>query len=140
MAKTQKPAGQKQAARLSAFLLVFAGWFATAALGACVPQAPGSHEIHFNADAPGLSASYATGAGGADSECCISSLNGLQYPAFLKGPSPADPKPAALLDVYVAPLAAPTPGVRVVSGDTDAQFDHPPFYLLYGRLLIASFS
>lgn len=138
VAKIHKALGQHRSARLAAFLLLFAGWFATAALGACLSHSSANHALQPHSEMSGASAVY--GAGDAENACCLSSLDGPYHPALVKAAPPADPGPAALPDLPVAPLATATPGARVVPGDIDAELNYPPFYLLYSRLLIPSFS
>ena len=138
-AETLKPARQKYAAHQAALLLLLLGWFATAAAGACLPYISWSDESGTGPDIH----THAYHAGNADDiadACCVSSSD-VRHPSLLAqwGPS-ADPKPVALLAPAVPQHVDAAPASWRVLSNIDTAVSHPPFYLLYSRLLIPSFS
>lgn len=137
-AMTSKPARQKYAAH-QAVLFLLLGWFATAAAGACFPYISLSVESGTGPDIY----THAYDSGNADDvvdACCVSSSDARHPPLLAQwGPS-AEPKPVALPAPAVSRHVDAAPVSWRVPLNVDAAVSHPPFYLLYSRLLIPSFS
>lgn len=138
-ARTLKPERQKHAAHQVALLLLFLGWFATAAAGACLPYIPLGVESGTGPDIH----THAYPAGNADDAgdaCCVSSSDARNPPLLAQwGPSP-EPKPVTLPAAAVSRHVDAVPVSWRVPLNIDTAVSHPPFYLLYSRLLIPSFS
>lgn len=138
-AKTPKPVKQKYTAHQAVLLLLFLGWFATAAAGACFPYVPLSvvsgagPDIHTHAH-------HAGNAGDIGDACCVSSSDARHPPLLTQwGPS-AEPKPVALLAPAALQQVDAAPASWRVPLNIDTAFSHPPFYLLYKRLLVSFFA
>lgn len=137
-AKTSKPARQKYAAH-QAVLLLLLGWFATAAAGACLPYISLSVESGTGPDIH-IHAYHAGNADDTADACCVSSSDARHPPLLAQWGSSAEPKPAALPAPAVPQHVDAVPASWRVPSNIDTAFSHPPFYLLYSRLLIPSFS
>lgn len=122
-----------QAARGVVALLLCLAWLSGIAAQTCIPdgtegQGSGAEALvvtHLARDENG--------------QCCTIALEGVQQPLPVKRPSPTDPKVQGLPPSNVA-VRLET--VRGVSGLSVGRFEtpgHPPFYLLYRRLLIPAF-
>jgi len=140
MVKPSRSATQKRPARHVAWLLLFLGWFATGALGACFLHVPSSAALD---PASGLH-ELVDHTGNTDDmvdECCVLSLDAHHQPVLAVGSLPAQPEPVAVLPASnIATGFMPAVDTSMELSDTNGAFDHIPLYLLYGRLLIPSFS
>lgn len=138
-AKILKPARQKHAAHQAVLLLLLLGWFATVAAGACLPNI--SLSVEFGTGPDIHTHAYHTGnADGVGDACCVSSSDARHPPLLAQwGPS-AEPKPVVLFASAVSQDVDAVPVSWRVPLNVDAAVSHPPFYLLYSRLLIPSFS
>lgn len=139
MADTPKPVRQKYTAYQAALLLLFLGWFATAAAGACLPlvhlSAGSSTDAYIHTPA-----SHAGGNGDLGDACCVSSSDARHPPLPVQRDSAAEPKPAALPASETIEQVDAVPTSWRASLSSDATLSRPPFYLLYKRLLVHPFS
>lgn len=138
-AKTLKPARQKYAAHQAVLLLLLLGWFATVAAGACLPHIALSAESGTGPDIY----THAYHAGNADDvsdACCVASSDARHPPLLAQWAPSAEPKPVALPAPTVSLHVDTAPASWRVPLSIDTAVFHPPFYLLYSRLLIPSFS
>jgi hypothetical protein len=138
-AKTLKPARQKYAAEQAVLLLLFLGWFATAAAGACLPYISWSAESGAGPDIH-IHTYHAGNADDIADACCVLSSDARHPLLLAQWGSSAEPKPVALPAPAVPQHVDAAPASWRVPLNIDTAVSHPPFYLLYSRLLIPSYS
>lgn len=117
------------------------GWIvASAATESCLPHeaavVPASGHPAGHAPLEG-----AQGLGGSGDECCASAHHAAPKPALAAASSYADPElPAGVDTRYATPRFVQASAAPVAQTEEVARNAHPPFYLLYSRLLIPHFS
>jgi len=127
----------KLAAYATASLFLWFALLAGSAAAACLPYAPGDS----HAPVADLVFEPEHVNGHADDECCVAPVPAVSPRALVAGSTPNGPEPPT--DIDSAALTRPVPPASVVASTLQNGYPaaaHPPFYLLYHRLLIPHFA
>lgn len=115
------------------------GWIAASAIAACLPYV--AADVPFSGHSGGhvvLEQTHGTGDEG--DECCAYAHHVVAAPALAAASSYADPKPPGIGERDATPRVGQKSTVPAARIEGVASIAHPPFYLLYSRLLIPHFS
>lgn len=127
----------KLAAYAAVIVFLWLALLAGSAAAACRPLA--SADGH--APGAGLAPASVHVNGHADDECCVAPVQAVFPRVLVAGANPNSPEPSTEIDSAV--LTEPIPSAPAVLSTLQNGYPvalHPPFYLLYHRLLIPHFS